>query len=285
MPSKTSLLALLVALVALFVVLSQGQIVKTAAVKESAYDRVMRTRTLRCGYFMWRPVLFKDPTTNTMQGIMPEIMDKIAQELSLKVEWVEEVSFSHLFEGFKAGRYDAVCGPLSPSTARAQHADFVVPLGYGFLNAYARIDDKRFDQGVNRINEKDVRITAIEGEMTAAIGPLRFPEAQTIALPNLGDGASTFLQVTTNKADIVLTDAFSAKVFMDSNPGQIREVSGGPIIFLPFTLALPQNDYPLKAMLDHSINYLVQTGYVGNLVKKYGMADNLYLPKISYEKL
>lgn len=45
-----------------------------AAEKESSYDRVMRTRTLRCGYGIFQPMIMKDPNTRKISGIFVDIM-------------------------------------------------------------------------------------------------------------------------------------------------------------------------------------------------------------------
>lgn len=36
--------------------------------KESAYDRVMRTGTIRCGYFIWPPGFSIDPNVGKRSG-------------------------------------------------------------------------------------------------------------------------------------------------------------------------------------------------------------------------
>ncbi len=112
--------------------------------KESTYDRVMRTGTIRCGYYIWPPFLAKDPNTGKLSGIASDMMDEIGKQLSLKVEWVAEVDTSTMFEGYSTGRYDLVCGPVASTPARARVVDFTIPFAYGSYYLYVKEGDLRF---------------------------------------------------------------------------------------------------------------------------------------------
>ena len=64
--------------------------------RETAYDRVMRTRTLRCGYVLYAPAVMKSLNTGAFSGIVYEITELMGKRLGLKVEWAEEVSFGSM---------------------------------------------------------------------------------------------------------------------------------------------------------------------------------------------
>ena len=49
-----------------------------AADKESAYERVLRTGVLRCGYIAYPPHLIVDPATGTISGISHDIIEEAA---------------------------------------------------------------------------------------------------------------------------------------------------------------------------------------------------------------
>ena len=49
--------------------------------KESAYERVIRTGIIRCGYFVWPPFLAIDPNTNKKSGIFFDIVEEILFKL------------------------------------------------------------------------------------------------------------------------------------------------------------------------------------------------------------
>jgi ABC-type amino acid transport substrate-binding protein len=45
---------------------------------ETGYERVMRTKTLRCGYFAWAPYLIKDANTGKFSGAGHDIIEAMA---------------------------------------------------------------------------------------------------------------------------------------------------------------------------------------------------------------
>ena len=63
-----------------------------AAPSESAFDRVMRTNTLRCGYWNWAPLFSVDTATEQQSGIFYDLMAYIGPAMGLKVEWTKEVT-------------------------------------------------------------------------------------------------------------------------------------------------------------------------------------------------
>ena len=73
---------------------------------QTVYDRVMRTKTLRCGYHTWAPYLVKDANSGAMSGIYFDYVEKLAASLNLKVEWAEEVGYGDLITALNGGRID-----------------------------------------------------------------------------------------------------------------------------------------------------------------------------------
>src|SRR4051812_48435106 len=75
--------------------------------KETAYERILRTGTLRCGYGIWPPVmLMKDANTGKISGVLVDITKEMAKALNLKVEWIEETGWAEWAEALKAHRFD-----------------------------------------------------------------------------------------------------------------------------------------------------------------------------------
>ena len=60
---------------------------QSEAKKETTYERVMRTRTIRCGYFVWPPFLTKDLNTGALSGLNYDVAEEMGKLLDLKIEW------------------------------------------------------------------------------------------------------------------------------------------------------------------------------------------------------
>ena len=98
--------------------------------QESVYDRVIRTGTLRCGYFLYPPVLSKDPNSGEFSGIFYDYLSELGKALSLKVEWAEEIGLGDAPAALESGRIDAMCAGMFLTAQRARANDFVMPIYY-----------------------------------------------------------------------------------------------------------------------------------------------------------
>lgn len=116
---------------------------------ESVYDRVMRTGTIRCGYWSWEPLFVVDTNTKKMSGIFKDVMDEVARVSELKIEWSREVTFADLVSDLNTGKIDALCAGVWPSPLRAKYIEFTSPIFFISMNAYKKAGDKRFDNNKN----------------------------------------------------------------------------------------------------------------------------------------
>ncbi len=235
---------------------------------ESAYARVLRTGTLRCGYLLYPHMLIKDPNTGEMSGPLVDIVNEIGRQTSLKVEWTEQVSFATAFEGLKTGRYDAVCFHTMPTPGRARVALFSIPFLFSPWNAYVRADDKRFDNALPSLNRPEVRFVTIDGEFSQIVRSQDYPNSTNVSLPSLTDVAEGFLDVAHNKADVVTGQPAYARAFDQNNPGQIRQVQGPPLRMLAGALSVASGEHDLKALLDTTLTTLQGTGFIERTLRR-----------------
>lgn len=132
-----------------------------AADKETAFERILRTGTIRCGYIIYPPQLMRDVNSGKISGFAADIIEHIASELSLKVEWAEETGTASMIDGLKSGRFDAVCNTVWASTVRTREAWFTDPVFFTAVNAYVREGDERFDNDISILNDPAYKIAVI----------------------------------------------------------------------------------------------------------------------------
>ena len=241
-----------------------------AAEKETVYERVMRTQTLRCGYGQWDPYITKDPNTGEFSGIFYDYVNALGKALSLKIEWTEETDWGTFGQALNSERIDAFCLGVWQNASRSREMDFVSPIFYSTINTYARANDARFDKNINLINSDKVTVATVDGEMGGIIATSDFPEAKTVTAPQIAGQGSLMQNIVTGKADIAFTDPATAAQFMKTNPGKVKAVpSGKAIRVFGNTLAIKKNEYPLKAMLDSATVELLQSGQIEKIIKKY----------------
>ena len=242
----------------------------TGEPKETAYERILRTNVLRCGYLEFEPNFIKDPITGAMTGIFADLMNEMGRLQNLKVEWVEEGGVTTLLESLRVGRIDAVCSGLWPNALRGQHAEFSQPVFYNVLGVFARANDRRFDHNLKAMNDPSVRIAVIDGEMADQISSVDFPRAQKISLPALSNFSQLLLTVTTGKADITIAATHEALAYEAQNPGELRLIElDRPIRTFPNVLFFKKGEFELVSMMDSAIDEVYYAGHLDQLITKY----------------
>jgi ABC-type amino acid transport substrate-binding protein len=239
-------------------------------IKETAFERVQATGTIRCGYFLWPPYLAKDANTKKLSGINYEIMEALGKNLGLKVEWVAEIGVGDVATALNTHKVDTVCSSIWPSPGRAQNLTLSLPTFYTAAFAFSRADDTRFDGDLNKANNKDIKVSGIDGDYSYDLAKEKLPSAIPVMLPQTASGSEILMQVVSKKADIVFSDLSLVNDFVKNNPNSLRQVVGiGAVRNYGETLAVRRGEYHLKNMLDTAIMQLANDGALEKIVQKY----------------
>ncbi len=250
----------------------------TAAVKETTYDRVMRTQTIRCGYALWAPLMIKDPNTGVLSGSIHDYMEALGHALNLKIEWAEETGWGDFPAALESGRIDTFCAGVWPNASRARQADFTQPISYQTMYAYGRSDDRRFDDNLTAINNPSVTITALDGEVAALIASTDFPKAKTLQMSQLATGAETLTATAAGKADVTFTDPATVAQFEANNPGKIRRITTKtPLRIFGNTIAVARKQEEFRQMLNSATQELLFNGQIEKILAKYEQYPGTFL--------
>ena len=88
-------------LIGLFFIALTVSSVSFAGDKESAYDRVIRTGVLRCGYFVWAPHFSVNMKDGKKSGVYYDIIEELGKSLNLKIDWSYEYTLGQQVEALK----------------------------------------------------------------------------------------------------------------------------------------------------------------------------------------
>jgi polar amino acid transport system substrate-binding protein len=241
-----------------------------SAADDITYLRVRDTGTIRCGYLVTHPFLFKDPNPGALSGIAHDAIEKMAANMSLKVEWTEEVGFSTLLEGLSTRRFDVLCSAIWATTSRGLAADFLKPLSYAGVHAWVRPGDVRFKNGLEGVDWKNIRISTIDGHISDILARAKYPEAQRISLPDMTMISENFMAVAQGKADITFEQNYVALEYLSHNPGAVISVTKEkPIKVFPTNFLIPKGEEKLKSMLNTAQDELTNSGVIGALIDQY----------------
>jgi ABC-type amino acid transport substrate-binding protein len=263
MKNKLSLLALLVATLALGLALAHP--LPQSVQKESAYERVLRTITLRCGYIVAPPIITIDPNTKAVGGVNYDYAEAMAKLLGLRVTW-QEIVYGQQIEALHSNKIDAVCGAEGPMiTGTSLYLRYTEPLVYIPIYLYVRANDTRFDGSREKAFEKadnpDVTVAYMDGDITQDFSTRLFPRAKQHELPQTADYSQIYMDVALGKADFVIDDPFTAGDFMKNNSGKLRKVElGKPVAILPNVMSVLRGEEALADLLSQGIHLIRQRG-------------------------
>ena len=249
---------------------------------ESAFDRVMRTKAIRCGYVVYAPTVIRDPNTKQLSGIMHDVIETIGQRLELKIDWVEEATWANYMEGLYTGRYDAVCAAAwANNLGEWPKSEAVGPVFYSGITIWTRPDDHRFDSNFTAINDAEITIASIDGTIPGRIAATDFPNAKVLSLPQSGDHSLNLLNVADGKADLTMVENYTGNEYLANNPNKLRNITPqNPIRIYPNVFLVGKGEYKLQTMLQMVLNEMQNNGEVDKIISKYEKYPNSFYRNI-----
>jgi ABC-type amino acid transport substrate-binding protein len=249
-----------------------------------AFDRVMKTGTIRCGYLVYSPFIIKDLKTGVLSGIIYDAMEEIGKNASLKIEWAEEIPHDSMASALEASRIDVFCVGVWASTSRARGMTFSVPMFYNAVTAWGRVGDGRFSKDLGLINDPKVTITVMDGTQETFIAQSDFPKAKVLSLPAGAQYTDNFLNIASGKADVSFFENSLVNDYVAKNPGTLEQISPIPLRTFGSTLVVKNGEFKLKELLDQGVQELLYSGQMKKIIAKYEKYPGSFLlPTLPYE--
>jgi len=240
------------------------------AAHETAYERVLRTGVLRCGYGLWEPSVMRDPNSGAFSGIIYDFVQEVGKSLNIKVEYTLEMPWDSIGTALQTGKIDAHCAGIWATPARGRVMAFSEPLFFAPTVAFARADDNRFDYNLDRINQPDVTVAVSDDDITRELYQHDFPQAKKTELAQLAPLQELLLYVATNKADVAFSAPPLLANFERGYPGKVKIVPAAkPLRIFPDTIAVNIDEDRLLHMLNTAIDQMLDSGVMDRLVVKY----------------
>lgn len=249
------------------------------AAKETAYERVMRTGKLRCGYYVFPPVVMRDPNTGEMSGFTIDMMNAIAAKTGIEIEWTEESTFGNWIPALQTNRYDVMCAPMWPDMALGREVIFTRPLFFAAVAPIVQADDTRFDgpDALDKLNQPDVTIVGQDGNMILFLAKEVFPKAKHLTLAANVDAPSVVQNVVTGKADAVLLDR-NAVIEYAKKGLKLKMVElKTPLKAQAFAMPMQHEETELREFLDNAVMDLLDSGTINRLLNKWEPESNTFL--------
>jgi ABC-type amino acid transport substrate-binding protein len=238
-------------------------------------DPVSRDNTIRVGYIIYPPLLTQDGSTGKLSGVSYDLVEAVAQEIGVEVDWTEEVGWGTALEGLKTNRYDVLGTQMWPNEAREKVASFSIAPMNSVLYPYVKSGDTRFSaDNLDAINSSSVTVSALDGEMAVFIANEDYPSAKLNSLPQLSSYAEVFLNIVQKKADITFVEPSAAEDFLKSQPGTIERLGDIPVRSFGNSFAFAKDNAGLMKDWNKALRKLTNDGTIENILEKYEVSSH-----------
>jgi len=235
-------------------------------------ERVLETKTIKAAYTIYPPGCMKDKDTGKLYGVFVETLEKVGQELNMKIEWTEEVGWGTQIEGLKTNRYDMMGSSVWANPKRAKFAYLSKPLYYSPISIFVRKEDNRWDNAKSWsvFNDPSVKISTVDGGTGEVIVKNNFPKATKVSLPQMTEFSQSFMDVVHKKADILFLEPFYGFKFLESNPNSIKNIAvDRPLRMFGNCYMFKQGEDEFQNMINVVLEDLHNSGFIEDLIVKY----------------
>ncbi len=246
-----------------------ARVFSQTSTRQTAYERVMQTQTLRCGYVLVAPSLVKDAATGRLSGMVFDLMTELGRTLNLKIDWAEETTPATELEGLRTRRYDMICAVLYLRPNLMPHVEYTIPYLYVPINVIQRKGEERF-KTIADIDKPSVKVAAVDGTMPMLIAQEDFKNAGIYSLPEHTAYAENMLSITTRKADVTFVDPLIFSSFANNNPDQLEiNTAVPPLRVFANVFAVLKGEHDLETMMSAALQHMLNNNKIEPLIQKY----------------
>ncbi|MCB1551533.1 MAG: transporter substrate-binding domain-containing protein [Alphaproteobacteria bacterium] len=245
-----------------------------AETKESAYDRVTRTGTIRCGYFVWAPYFSVDMETGKKSGAYYDIIEQLGKVLNLKIEWSYEYTLGQQVEALRTGKVDALCADGSFTRSAMPYVTYSEPYMFLLGYVYGAKESPRA-RNFETLNNEKTRFTLIDGDGSAEYVQMYFPKAQLLSMPSTSDPSQLALNIVTGKADAMFNDPVTFAYYREEDRAKMVRVSDKPVAILPLNMSVAKGESDLLDMLNQGVDLMNDTGMLDKILDQYDPSGEL----------
>ncbi len=237
---------------------------------QSALKEILDTGVLKVGTTGdWNPMTMKDPATNTYTGYDIDVMNALASDLGVEVEFVP-TDWKTLVNGVTAGKYH-ITGSASVSPSRAKVAGYSD--SYFSLATVPLILEKNADKykDWSDLNKPGVSVAATLGTTQEKQVKQFFPDAEhrIVEAP-----ARDFQEVLAGRADAHITSNVEANKLVAKYPQMKIVPVSAPKAPTPIAMLLPQDDYVWINYVNTWIKLKEERGLFDELADKWKLSTD-----------
>ncbi len=189
-----------------------------------------------------------------------EILNKMALNSWLKIEFVEQTGYGVISERLNSGFADVFCSPIWPTKRRRLENFFSKSIFQSNIFAYFNSASPYVNQSLEKLQENPkLRIAVKENDIHHDLAQEFFPKARLVRVPQLSDISEVIKFVIENRADMTFWEDKLTQRYLEENKFSIGILTkksfekDTPITIYDNCFALPWWEFELKEILDATI--------------------------------
>ena len=233
---------------------------------ESNLDKILSSGVLKVGTTGdWDPMTMKDPATNKYKGFDIDVMNELARDMGVKVEFVP-AEWKTIVSGITSERYD-ISTSVTKTPKRAEVAGFTdTYYKYGTVPLVLKKNLNKFSTW-DSLNNSNVTIATTLGTSQEEKAKEFFPKSK---LNSVEAPARDFQEVLAGRADGNITSSTEANKLVIKYP-QLAIVPDGEKNPAFLAMMVPKGDDKWNSYVNDWIKKKKSSGFFTKLLAKYNL--------------
>jgi polar amino acid transport system substrate-binding protein len=239
----------------------------SAWAQSPALSRIDKEKTLRVGWAVWHPYVFRDPKSNQVEGISYELLQEMGKALGVKVEWIED-SWATLPAGLQASKFE-ITNLMAITPPRAEVVGFseaVTQHGLSLIAPQAEVAKTKSWQDWDR---PGVKIAVTLGANSDMFVTEKFKRAEIVRLKTVPENV---LALVSGRVNAHASTIDALKTIQKEHPN--LGIVPGSFGFSEVAFALPKGDAQLAKRVNQFVAEAKKSGRISQLLTKYGLDDS-----------
>ena len=242
-----------------------GQPAKAQTSTQSTLDQIKSRGTLRVGWGVLFPYMYRDPKTNQLAGFAVDFMNEMGKALNVKVEFVEDI-WSTMIAGLQANKFDIPLPALAITLPRAAVITYTKPIARQPIGLMVMKKDADKYKSWQDLDKPGIRITTTLGSNIDLFVTRAFKNAQIIRVKG---GPDSIAQVLGGKADAWANSIESFNMIIKEQP-QLSIVPGR-LGASPMAMGVRQGDIVWRDWVNLFIDEMENTGNLKQLIEAHNL--------------
>ena len=233
---------------------------------ESNLDKILSSGVLKVGTTGdWDPMTIKDPATNKYKGFDIDVMNELAKDMGVKIEFVP-AEWKTIVSGITSERYD-ISTSVTKTPKRAEVAGFTdTYYKYGTVPLVLKKNLSKFSTW-DSLNNSSVTIATTLGTSQEEKAKEFFPKSK---LNSVEAPARDFQEVLAGRADGNITSSTEANKLVIKYP-QLAIVPDGEKNPAFLAMMVPKGDNKWNNYVNDWIKKKKSSGFFTKLLAKYNL--------------